>query len=135
MIAVRMAPARDDRGSVRRASRPGEALARERAGALRDPGAEPGARDGKAKARCGEREMNAAAWHQRAVAQSFRFAPQAAGRGALEWLGVVELVDGRLPARWERARGCWQAKKSAPDGCRESSSTRFEDARALERRP
>ena len=80
MIAVRMAPARDDRGSVRRASRPGEALARERAGALRDPGAEPGAGDGKAKARCGDCEMNAAAWHQRAVARSFRFAPRAAGR-------------------------------------------------------
>ena len=83
--------------------------------------------------------MNAAAWHQRAVAQSFRFAPQAAGRGALgeapEWLGVVELVDERLPARWERARACWQAKKSAPDGRRESSSTRREDARAPERRP
>ena len=82
--------------------------------------------------------MNAAARHQRAVAQSFRFAPQAAGRGAgeaLGWLGVVELVDERLPARWERARACWQAKKSAPDGCRESSSTRREDARALERGP
>jgi len=83
--------------------------------------------------------MNAAARHQRAVAQSFRFAPRAAGRGALgealEWLDVVELVDERLPARWERARGCWQAKRSAPDGRRESSSTRLEDARALERRP
>jgi hypothetical protein len=83
--------------------------------------------------------MNAAARHRRAVAQSFRFAPRAAGRGALgaepEWLGVVELIDERRPARWERARACWQAKKSAPHGRRESSSTRFEDARALERRP
>jgi hypothetical protein len=80
--------------------------------------------------------MNAAAGHRRGVAQSFRFAPQAAGLGEeLEWLGVVELVDERLPARWERARACWQAKKSAPHGRRESSSTRREDAPAPERRP
>jgi hypothetical protein len=83
--------------------------------------------------------MNPAGWHLRAVAQGFRFAPQAAGRAmlgeALEWPGVVELGDERLPARWERARGCWQAKKSALEGRRESSSTRREDARAPERRP
>ena len=83
--------------------------------------------------------MNAAARHRRAVAQSFRFAPRAVGRGALgeelEWLGVVELVDERRPARWERARACWQAKRSAPDGRREPSCTYREDARALERRP
>ena len=39
--------------------------------------------------------MNAGAWHERAVAQSFGCAPQAAGRAvlgeALEWPGVVEL--------------------------------------------
>jgi hypothetical protein len=83
--------------------------------------------------------MNAAAGRRRAVAQTFRFAPRAAGRGALGeelgWLGVVELVDERRPARWERARACGQAKESAPHGRRESLSTRFEDARALERRP
>ena len=119
-------------------SRIGEALVRSLR-ARRKIRAEPGARDGEAEARCGEGEMNAAAWHQRVVAQSFRFARQAAGRGALGealgWLGVVELVDERLPAWWERARGCWQANKSAPGGRRESSSTRREDAWALERRP
>jgi hypothetical protein len=143
MLAARMAPARDDRGSVRRASRLGEALAalaQELAGARREiRGAQPRARDIDAKARCGECEMNAAARHRRGVAQSFRFAPRAVGRGALgeelEWLGVVELVDERRPARWERACACGQAKKSAPDGRRESLSTRLEDARALERRP
>ena len=143
MLAARMAPARDDRGSVRRAPRLGEALAalaQESAGrGPQDPGARPRPWDAEAKARFRECEMNAAAGHRSAVAQSFRFAPRAAGRGALgeepEWLGAVELVDERRPARWERARACWQAKRSAPDGRREPSCTYREDARALERRP
>jgi hypothetical protein len=83
--------------------------------------------------------MNAAARHQRVVAQSDRFAAQAAGRGALgealEWLGVVELVDERLPTGWERARAGWQARRSAPDGRREPSCARLGDVRARERRP
>jgi hypothetical protein len=49
--------------------------------------------------------------HQRAVARSLGFAQEAAGRGdiddALAWLGVVETVDGGLPARWERTRAYW----------------------------
>ena len=81
--------------------------------------------------------MNAAARRQRAVAQGF--VPQAAGCGALgealEWLGVVGLVAERLPSGWERARGCWQARRSAPDGRRESSCVRLGDVRARERWP
>ena len=83
--------------------------------------------------------MNAAERHQRAVAQSLRFAQEAADRGALgealEWLGVVELVDQRLPAEWERARAGWQAKRSPQDERREPSCTQLDDAQAPERRP
>ena len=48
--------------------------------------------------------------HERAVAQSFGFAQEAAANGdfinATE-LRVVEVVDGGLPAEWERTREYW----------------------------
>ena len=64
-----------------------------------------------ATAVCGAGDMSAAARHQRAVAQTFRFAQDAAATGdfgeALEWLAVVESVDGGLPADWELTRDSW----------------------------
>jgi hypothetical protein len=49
--------------------------------------------------------------HDRAVVQSFGFAQEAAANGdffnAIEWLRVVEVVDGGLPAEWERTREYW----------------------------
>jgi len=49
--------------------------------------------------------------HERAVARSFGFAQAAAASGdffdAIEWLRVVEVVDGGLPAEWERTREYW----------------------------
>lgn len=50
--------------------------------------------------------------HERAVANTLGFAQEAASRGdfkdALEWLGVVEFVDGVLPPGWERTRAVWR---------------------------
>jgi hypothetical protein len=49
--------------------------------------------------------------HERAVAQSLGFAQDAAANGdfvnALEWLRVVETVDGGLPEAWESTRAAW----------------------------
>ena len=49
--------------------------------------------------------------HERAVANTLGFAREAAARGdfegALQWLGVVEIVDGVLPPWWERTRAAW----------------------------
>lgn len=49
--------------------------------------------------------------HERAVANTLGFAQEAAARGdfkdALEWLGVVEVVDGVLPPGWDRTRAAW----------------------------
>jgi hypothetical protein len=49
--------------------------------------------------------------HERAVANTLGFAQDAAARGdfrgALEWLGVMEIVDGGLPPGWERTRAAW----------------------------
>ena len=54
--------------------------------------------------------MSDAGRHERAVAQSFGFAQEAAANGdfinATE-LRVVEVVDGGLPAEWERTREYW----------------------------
>jgi hypothetical protein len=50
--------------------------------------------------------------HARAVAQSLRFAQEAADRGdyreALSWLGAVEAADGALSPEWKQTRGLWQ---------------------------
>jgi hypothetical protein len=55
--------------------------------------------------------MTGAERHQRAVAHTLGFAREAAAKGdfagALEWLGVVEIVDGALPAGWELTRAVW----------------------------
>jgi hypothetical protein len=49
--------------------------------------------------------------HERAVANTLGFAREAAARGdfrgALEWLAVVDVVDGGLPPGWERTRAVW----------------------------
>ncbi len=55
--------------------------------------------------------MTGAERHQRAVANTLGFAREAAAKGdfagALEWLGVVEIVDGALPVGWEQTRASW----------------------------
>ena len=52
--------------------------------------------------------------HARAVAQSLRFAQEAADKGdyreALSWLGAVEAADGGLSPEWEQTRGLWQQR-------------------------
>jgi hypothetical protein len=49
--------------------------------------------------------------HRRAVAQSCRFAQEAADtgdlRGALAWLQAVEVVDGPLAPEWDAKRALW----------------------------
>ena len=46
--------------------------------------------------------------HERAVANTFGLAEEAAAkgdfRGALEWLDVLEIVDGDLRPEWEQTR-------------------------------
>jgi hypothetical protein len=50
--------------------------------------------------------------HESAVAQTLRWAQEAAARGradeALEWAQLIELMDGGLPPDWEPARQCWR---------------------------
>ena len=50
--------------------------------------------------------------HERAVANTLCWAQEAAGykafRDALEWLHVVELVDGALTPDWERTQASWR---------------------------
>ncbi|HET7378416.1 MAG TPA: hypothetical protein VFJ24_00095 [Gaiellales bacterium] len=57
--------------------------------------------------------------HERGVANTLGFAWEAAARrdfrGALEWLGVVEIVDGGLPPGWERARAVWLGGERSAD--------------------
>ena len=49
--------------------------------------------------------------HQRAVEQTLTWAREAAAQGALgdalDWLRVVEIVDGALPPGWEPTRQLW----------------------------
>lgn len=56
--------------------------------------------------------MNGLERHERAVANTLGFAREAAFRGdfqgALEWLAVVEVVDGVLPPGWDRMRAGWR---------------------------
>ena len=71
--------------------------------------------------------MTEAERHERAVANTLGFAREAAPSGdftgALEWLGVVEIVDGALPAEWERTRALWLHGEGSTDGGREPPST------------
>ena len=50
--------------------------------------------------------------HERAVANTLCWAQEAAAHDAfgdaLEWLRVVELVDGALTPGWERTRASWR---------------------------
>ena len=50
--------------------------------------------------------------HQRAVAQTLRWAHEAAAGeaygDALEWLRVIEVVDGALTPGWERTQTSWR---------------------------
>ena len=63
--------------------------------------------------------MSAAGRHERAVAQTLGFAQEAARVGdftdAIEWLKVVEVVDGVLPAGWEATRDSWLRGETAAD--------------------
>jgi hypothetical protein len=67
--------------------------------------------------------MTGAERHARAVANTLGFAREAAAQGdfagALEWLGVVEIVDGALPAGWELTRAVWRRGQASADGGRE----------------
>jgi hypothetical protein len=50
--------------------------------------------------------------HERAVANTLCWAQEAAAEeafsDALEWLQLVELVDGALTPRWERTQASWR---------------------------
>jgi hypothetical protein len=63
------------------------------------------------RARCDGEVMARAERHQTAVAQTLGWAREAADGGdfgdALEWLRVVEVVDGALPPAWERRKQLW----------------------------
>jgi hypothetical protein len=64
--------------------------------------------------------VSAAGRHERAVAQTLGFAHEAALRGdfadAIEWLKVIEVVDGVLPAGWQATRDLWLRGETAADG-------------------
>jgi hypothetical protein len=66
--------------------------------------------------------------HERAVANTLGFAREAAANGdfagALKWLVVVEIVDGALPAGWERTRALWLRGQASADGERELRAAR-----------
>ncbi|MGO9906806.1 MAG: hypothetical protein ACLP4R_04735 [Solirubrobacteraceae bacterium] len=78
--------------------------------------------------------MTEAERHERAVANTLGFAQEAAAKGdfagALEWLGVVEIVDGALPAGWERKRALWLRGGGSADGRRQPPSAFDESAGA-----
>jgi hypothetical protein len=56
--------------------------------------------------------MNRPATNQSRVVQTLALAEGAAARGdfsdALEWLGLVEMLDGPLPTGWEPIRSSWR---------------------------
>ncbi len=72
--------------------------------------------------------MNGVERHERAVANTLGFAREAASRGdfkdALEWLGVVEVVDGVLPPGWERTRAVWRHGRMPAEAGGELSAAR-----------
>ena len=67
--------------------------------------------------------MTGAERHQNAVANTLGLAREAAARGdfadALEWLAVVDVVDGALPAGWELKRAVWLRGQASAVGGRE----------------
>ena len=62
--------------------------------------------------------------HEQAVAQSLRWAEDAAAtqdfKQALGWLAVVETVDGALPPEWEQARTSWLVHSTSTEGATEA---------------
>ena len=58
--------------------------------------------------------------HERAVANTPGFAQEAAARvnftGALGYPGVVGIVEGGLPPRWERRRAVWLCGERSAQG-------------------
>lgn len=64
--------------------------------------------------------MNVGERHDQAVAQSCRFAQEAAEGGdfeeALAWLLAVEAADGPLSAEWAGKRTTWARQSGAPNG-------------------
>ena len=80
--------------------------------------------------------MSGAEQHQWAVAQTLGFAQEAAARGdfedALQWLSVVEVVDGVLPVDWQRTRAVWRRGKRSAACAREAPAARAKVAGARE---
>jgi hypothetical protein len=74
--------------------------------------------------------------HQWAVAQTLGFAQEAAARGdfedALQWLRVVEVVDGGLPVAWQRTRAVWRRGERSAACARKAPAARAEVAGARE---
>jgi hypothetical protein len=58
------------------------------------------------------------------VAQTLGVAQEAAARGdfedALQWLRVVEVVDGVLPVEWQRTRAVWRRGERSAACAREA---------------
>jgi hypothetical protein len=86
-------------------------------GAAGDRGVEAGERGAALQGRRRGWHVSGAERHQWAVAQTLGFAQEAAARedfkGALQWLEVVEVVDGVLPVKWLRTRASWPRWESA----------------------
>ena len=63
--------------------------------------------------------MNDVGRHERGVAHTLGFAREAAASGdfkaELEWLAIVEVIDGVLPAGWERTRAVWRRGGMLPE--------------------
>ena len=72
--------------------------------------------------------MTGAERHERALANTLGFAREAAAKGdfagALEWLGVVEIVDGALPAGWEQTRALWLRAQTSGERPHEQPTAR-----------
>jgi hypothetical protein len=64
--------------------------------------------------------VSGAGRHERAGAQTLGFAREAAVGGdfaeAIEWLKVVEVVNGVPPVGWERTRALWLRGETSADG-------------------
>jgi queuine/archaeosine tRNA-ribosyltransferase len=65
--------------------------------------------------------------HERAVAQTLRWAQEAATRGAfsdaLEWLDVVRVVDGALNPDWQRTQTSWRLLVAQSTRCSGACAT------------
>lgn len=72
--------------------------------------------------------MTGAERHERAVASTLGFAREAAAKGdfagALEWLGVVGILDGALPAGWEQTRSLWLGARTSGERSHERLAAR-----------